>query len=95
MSLIFTLYSNTLSFNKLTYVIMKFTFNSILKEVVLMEPEIMTISQVAKYLQISEMTTYKLVQEGKLPGFKIGRHWRVRRNDLDEHIERLKNGERL
>ncbi|WP_088105541.1 helix-turn-helix domain-containing protein [Halalkalibacter urbisdiaboli] len=60
-----------------------------------MEPEIMTISQVAKYLQISEMTTYKLVQEGKLPGFKIGRHWRVRRNDLDEHIERLKNGERL
>ncbi|WP_100408279.1 helix-turn-helix domain-containing protein [Bacillus solitudinis] len=55
----------------------------------------MTVSQVAKYLQISEMTTYKLVQEGRLPGFKIGRHWRVRKSDLDEHIEKLKNGERL
>ncbi|GGM36033.1 DNA-binding protein [Paraliobacillus quinghaiensis] len=60
-----------------------------------MEREIMTITQVAEYLQLSEMTTYKLVQEGKIPGFKIGRHWRVKRDDLDEFIERLKNGERI
>jgi excisionase family DNA binding protein len=33
------------------------------------EYEIMTIAQVAKYLQISEVTTYRLVQEGKIPGF--------------------------
>ncbi len=60
-----------------------------------MEKEIMTIAQVAEYLQLSEMTTYKLVQEGKLPGFKIGRHWRIKRDDLDEFIEKLKKGERL
>ncbi|MEQ6389942.1 helix-turn-helix domain-containing protein [Bacillaceae bacterium S4-13-58] len=60
-----------------------------------MEREIMTISQVAEYLQLSEMTTYKLVQEGKLPGFKIGRHWRVKKDDLLEYIEKLKKGERL
>ncbi|MGJ9385799.1 helix-turn-helix domain-containing protein [Salipaludibacillus sp. CF4.18] len=60
-----------------------------------MNPEIMTISQVAKYLQISEMTTYKLVQDGKMPGFKIGRHWRVKKDDLDIYIEKLKNGERI
>lgn len=60
-----------------------------------MEQAIMTIAQVAEYLQLSEMTTYKLVQEGKLPGFKIGRHWRIKRDDLDEFIERLKKGERL
>ncbi|WP_059105660.1 helix-turn-helix domain-containing protein [Shouchella shacheensis] len=59
------------------------------------EPEIMTVSQVAEYLQLSEMTTYKLVQDGKIPAFKIGRHWRVKREDLGEFIERLKNGERL
>jgi excisionase family DNA binding protein len=57
--------------------------------------EIMTIAQVAEYLQLSEMTTYKLVQEGKIPGFKIGRHWRIKRSDLDDLIERLKNGERI
>lgn len=60
-----------------------------------MEPDIMTIAQVAKYLQISEITTYKLVNEGKIPGFKIGRHWRVKKDDLAEVIERLKRGERI
>jgi excisionase family DNA binding protein len=60
-----------------------------------MTKEIMTVSQVAEYLQLSEMTTYKLVQEGKIPGFKIGRHWRVKKDDLNELIERLKKGERI
>ena len=57
--------------------------------------EILTISQVAAYLQLSEMTTYKLVQEGKIPAFKIGRSWRVKKDDLDILIERLKKGERI
>lgn len=57
--------------------------------------EILTVNQVAEYLQLSEMTTYKLVQEGKLPAFKIGRHWRVKKSDLDVYIEKLKNKERL
>ncbi len=59
------------------------------------EDEIMTITEVAQYLKISEVTTYKFVQEGKIPGFKIGRHWRVKRSDLDEFIEKQKRGERL
>ena len=59
------------------------------------DKEILTVSQVAEYLQLSEMTTYKLVNEGKIPGFKIGRHWRVKKSDLHSFIERLKTGERL
>jgi excisionase family DNA binding protein len=59
------------------------------------EKEILTVSQVAEYLQLSEMTTYKLVQEGKIPAFKIGRSWRVQKGDLEKLIERLKKGERL
>ncbi|OLS37181.1 DNA-binding protein [Alkalihalophilus pseudofirmus] len=55
----------------------------------------MTVTQVAEYLQLSEMSTYKLVQDGKIPAFKIGRHWRVKKEDLNEFIERLKNGERI
>ena len=61
----------------------------------LLEKEIMTINQVAAYLQLSEMTTYKLVQEGKIPAFKIGRSWRVKKSDLDILIERLKKGETI
>ncbi len=59
------------------------------------DDEIMTVSEVADYLKISEVTTYKFVQEGKIPGFKIGRHWRVKRSDLAEFIEKQKRGERL
>lgn len=57
--------------------------------------EIMTIAQVAKYLQLSEITTYKMVNEGAIPAFKIGRHWRIQKSDLAELIERLKKGERI
>jgi excisionase family DNA binding protein len=59
------------------------------------EKEILTISQVAAYLQLSEMTTYKLVQEGRIPAFKIGRSWRVKKCDLDILIERLKKSEKI
>ncbi len=59
------------------------------------ENEIMTVSEVAEYFKISEVTTYKLVQEGKIPAFKIGRHWRVKRADLGEFIEKLKRGEKI
>ncbi|SMO56946.1 helix-turn-helix domain-containing protein [Melghirimyces algeriensis] len=60
-----------------------------------MDQEVLTVAQVAKYLQISEMTTYKLVQQGKIPAFKIGRHWRVKKEDLAEFIEKRKKGERI
>ncbi|MCY9694186.1 helix-turn-helix domain-containing protein [Paenibacillus alginolyticus] len=60
-----------------------------------MEHEIMTIEQVAKYLQISEVSTYKLVNAGRIPAFKIGRHWRIRKIDLEEALEKVKRGERL
>ena len=59
------------------------------------EDEIMTITEVADYLKISEVTTYKFVQDGKISGFKIGRHWRVKRSDLAQFIEKQKHGERL
>lgn len=53
-----------------------------------MDHEVLTIAQVAKYLQISEMTTYKLVNERKIQGLKIGRHWRVKKEDLTDFIEK-------
>ena len=58
----------------------------------ILEDEILTVSEVAAYFKISEVTTYKLVQEGKIPAFKIGRHWRVKKSDLSEFVEALKQG---
>lgn len=59
------------------------------------DDEIMTVNDVAQYLKISVITTYRLVQEGKIPAFKVGRSWRVKRSDLDDFIEKQKQGERL
>lgn len=41
--------------------------------------EIMTIEEVAGYLRIPLSSAYKLAQEGKIPGQKVGRHWRFHR----------------
>jgi len=43
----------------------------------------MTIDDLAAYLQIAKSTLYKLAQEGKLPGQKVGRHWRFHRKAID------------
>lgn len=42
--------------------------------------EIMSIDQLAEYLDISRSTLYKLAQDGKLPGQKVGRRFPGRAN---------------
>jgi excisionase family DNA binding protein len=49
---------------------------------------VLTIDELAEYLKISKSTLYKLVQEGKVPGQKVGRHWRFSRRAIDRWIER-------
>ena len=47
---------------------------------------VMTISDLAVYLKISKSTLYKLAQEGKVPGQKVGRHWRFHRETIDKWL---------
>ena len=49
-----------------------------------MSDEIMTISDVASYLKITEKTAYRLVSEGKIPGFKVGGSWRFNRIEIQD-----------
>jgi excisionase family DNA binding protein len=49
--------------------------------------EIMSISQLSKYLDISVSTLYKLAQDGKLPGQKIGRRWRFHKDAIAEWVK--------
>lgn len=51
-----------------------------------MTEEVMTLREVAQYLKITERTLYRLVQEGKVPAFRVGNAWRFRRSDLDRWI---------
>ena len=45
--------------------------------------EVMTLDELAVYLKIPKSTLYKLVQEGRLPGQKIGKQWRFARQAID------------
>ena len=49
-------------------------------------PKVMTIDELAAYLQVAKSTLYKLAQEGKVPGQKVGKHWRFSREAIDEWI---------
>lgn len=48
--------------------------------------EVLTIDELATYLKVSKSTLYKLAQEGKLPGQKIGKHWRFLRSTIDQWL---------
>ena len=49
-----------------------------------MPPELLNVEDVAKVLQLHAMTVYRLVREGKLPGFKVGGRWRFHRSALED-----------
>lgn len=48
--------------------------------------DIMTIEALAAYLQISKSTLYKLVQDGRLPGQKVGKRWRFHKGAIDDWL---------
>lgn len=46
------------------------------------DEKILTIREVSEFLKIPLSTLYELVQKGKIPGKKIGRHWRFLQRDV-------------
>jgi excisionase family DNA binding protein len=49
-------------------------------------PDVLTLNEVAEYLRIPRSTAYKLAQEGKIPGQKVGRHWRFHRTVVENWL---------
>jgi excisionase family DNA binding protein len=47
----------------------------------------MTVREVAKFLNVGNITVYRLVQAGELPGFKVAESWRFQKVDLERWIE--------
>ena len=46
------------------------------------EPQFLTVDEVAELLRVSSRTVQRLLAEGKLPGVRIGRQWRIPRAEL-------------
>ena len=50
-------------------------------------PQVLTIEEASKYLRIPLSTLYKLAQDGKIPCQKVGRHWRFRKERIDNWLD--------
>jgi len=46
--------------------------------------EILDLKEVAEYLGLNKRTVYNLVRKGEIPGTKIGRQWRVKKDSLED-----------
>jgi PTS system nitrogen regulatory IIA component len=58
----------------------------------MIEEEILTIEEVAKYLRVSERTVYDWAQKGEIPSGKIGTVWRFRKSEIEQWVNnRLSN----
>jgi len=53
--------------------------------------EYLTPIEIAKQLKITERTVYRWLDAGDLRGVKLGRVWRVRRNDLEKFLTEREN----
>ena len=52
-----------------------------------MDTELLTVSQTARYLQLSEKTIRRMIGNGSLPASKLSnRSWRIRACDVDEYV---------
>lgn len=50
------------------------------------QDNVLTIEELAVYLKISKSSLYKLAQKGEVPGQKVGKHWRFRRDIIDQWL---------
>jgi len=53
-----------------------------------MDKEVLTVKQVAEFLQMDERTIYKLAKQGDIPSFKVSNQWRFLKKDIESWVER-------
>jgi len=52
----------------------------------MIDEDILTIDEVAKYLRVSERTVYDWAQKGEIPSGKIGTVWRFKKSELEQWV---------
>ena len=50
-----------------------------MKEIEHSSQSLLTLEQVAEYLNVNKFTVYRLLAQKKLPAFKVGGQWRFKR----------------
>lgn len=59
-----------------------------------MAEQLLTLEQVAKYLNVDKFTVYRLLNDRELPAFKVGNQWRFKRKMLENWLMKNSNVKR-
>ncbi len=54
--------------------------------------DVMTVAQVADYLHLHKLTIYRYIRERKLPAIRLGRSFRVMREDVHKFLDAQRVG---
>ncbi len=46
----------------------------------------LSLDEIAKYLQVRRESIYRWLVSKKMPGHKVGRHWRFKRSEIDKWV---------
>jgi excisionase family DNA binding protein len=49
-------------------------------------PDVITVKQLAEFLQVSEMTVKRALKSGDLNGFKVARDWRIEKEEVKKWL---------
>jgi excisionase family DNA binding protein len=58
-----------------------------------MPEQLLTLEQVADYLNVDKFTVYRLLNQKKLPAFKVGNQWRFKRRMIEAWLMKNSNVE--
>jgi excisionase family DNA binding protein len=53
--------------------------------------QLLTVEQVAEYLNVDKITIYRLLADKQLPAFKVGNQWRFKRKLLENWLKKNAN----
>jgi excisionase family DNA binding protein len=51
-----------------------------------MAEQLLTLEQVAEYLNVDKFTVYRLLADKDLPAFKVGNQWRFKRKMIENWL---------
>ena len=56
-----------------------------------MAEQLLTLGQVAEYLNVDKFTVYRLLADKELPAFKVGNQWRFKKKLLENWLMKNSN----
>ncbi len=59
-----------------------------------MPEQLLTLEQVAEYLNVDKFTVYRLLADKDLPAFKVGNQWRFKRKMIENWLAKNSNANR-